>query len=158
MGKKKKAVSQVVIAQIDEMDELKQETGNLNTYDNAIQPEETPQSTQTTEKESIKEDTPILSNIEVVATLDEVKPENDQGDDQVKPENDQGDDQVKPENEQIINDEPKPENDQGDDESKTVETTTSENSVELKEIQIKPDDDPIKTKKTNCNKGMCTIL
>ncbi len=56
--------------------------------------------------------------------------------------------------------EPAPENDkkEQEDELKTVETTPSESSVELKEIQVKPEDEPIKKTKTNCSKGWCMIL
>ena len=140
MGKKKKSVSQVVIAQSDTSDDPKPETDtkleetklekNENTTteisittENAPSTEETCQ-IHTTKKEQLNEDTPILSNTE-----DAVEP---------KPENDKK---------------------EQEDESKTVETTTSENSVELKEIQIKPnEDEPIKNTKTNCSKGWCMIL
>ena len=139
MGKKKKSVSQVVIAQSDTSDDLKPETDtNLeetkleenekNTSEISITtptPTEETCQNRTAETEQLNEDTPILSNTEDAV---EHKPENDQKVDEVK------------------------------EESKTVETTTSENSVELKEIQIKPEDEPNKKTRTNCSKGWCVIL
>ncbi len=60
----------------------------------------------------------------------------------------------------VVAEEPAPENDKKEqkDELKTVETTPSESSVELKEIQVKPEDEPNKKTKTNCSKGWCMIL
>lgn len=132
MGKKKKSVSQVVIAQSDTSDDLKPETDakleETKLEENEISitapPAEETCQIQMAEKEQLNEDTPILSNTEDIG---EPKPENDK-------------------------------NEQEEDDSKTVETTTSENSVELKEIQIKPEDEPLKKTKTNCSKGWCMIL
>jgi hypothetical protein len=140
MGKKKKSVSQVVIAQSDTSDDLKPETdakleetklqeNEKNTSEILITtpPAEETCQIQMAEKEQLNEDTPILSNTEDVG---EPTPENDKKVDEVK------------------------------EESKTVETTTSsENSVELKEIQLNPqEDEAIKKTKTNCSKGWFRIF
>lgn len=136
MGKKKKAVSQVVIEQSSaddegpkpendiKLEEILTTENNTTTSDNVPVVEETQQNL-TAENAELNEDTPILSNTEDVV---EPKLENDQKVDEVK------------------------------EESKTIETTTSENSVELKEIQLNPQDEPIKKTKTSCSKGWCMIL
>jgi len=136
MGKKKKSVSQVVISQSDTSDDPKPEPN--------VKLEETPP----TAENSITSDNAVT----ILPTEETQAPS----------------EQLIKENTPILSDSEEthvstPENDKKEqheeDESKTVETTTSsENSVELKEIQIKPEDEPIQPTKKNCSKAWCIIL
>ncbi len=139
MGKKKKSVSQVIV-QSDNSDDLKPETDTileetektttaeiLMPVENALTPTE--DNTSPIQTVEKEEKNQLTEDAPILSKTDDVVAE------------------------------PKAENDkkEQENESKTVETTTSENSVELKEIQIKPNEDEPITK-TNCSKGWCMIL